>query len=236
MLIPILGSAYGYEVVFMRAPDRIKKEVVPGLAPILKAAGFKRNGVRFFRRLGSTTQVVSLQMSSGNSSAEAQFFVNVGVAVDVLDSDRPPDRLKHYECELDRRLEGIVTAPATWTVRSSTDTARLCVRLGSCLGALLELLDTVDSPEALVATGLLHEGSDRRASARIRYAMRDDAGALKDLKYLEQFFSDRQGMSVSELIDRFEFRRLAKEKKTKKTKKKVVTKKKQAKTKKKTRR
>jgi Domain of unknown function (DUF4304) len=195
----------------VRGSDRVRKVVVASLKGLMKAAGFKKSGLRFYRRHGSTTQVLEVQLSHGSSFSSARFYVNVGVSVDLPQKREAPatDKLKSHECDWSSRLEELAEgAPARWELDEGSDLDQLCARLHSAVETALETLAAIDSADALMASGLLDQGARRQVRAQILYAQGDDHGALAELRYLESFFSNRKGMSVPELVARLGMTRL----------------------------
>ena len=194
----------------MKARDLIRKVATRGAAPGFKAAGFRKVGLRFTRKLGGVEQVVEFQLSAYNFADTGRFFINVGLAFDelwTLDGVARAERLAASMCPISGRIEDFVTdAPARWDVSAATAGDALAAELAGWTAALLAELDRLGSIPAVLGCEGLVEGAIR---ARLRYAIGDRTGALADLRVVAATFTDRQGMSVEELIRRYHLLSLA---------------------------
>jgi len=189
-----------------RARELIGLAIGRAVAPLLKAAGFRKAGLRFQRVLGEIVQVIDFQLSQANFADRGEFFVNVALGIDrlwVLEGRPRPDRPKVYECQVRRRLEEVVPgAPSCWDVSATTDLDGLAGRLSGSISSLLVDLDEITSVEALLGKGWLEIGADLITKAQLHYVSGDYATAMADLRQASEFFSDRRGMSLGELIRR----------------------------------
>jgi hypothetical protein len=190
-----------------RARDLIGAVVARGVAPLLKGSGFRKaRPLRFQRLTGEVVQAIDFQLSQANFADTGEFFVNVALGVGRLwDLEgRPrPDRPKPHECHVRKRLEEVVPgAPSGWGVSASTDLDALAGRLSDSITSLLMDLDEITSIEALLSKGWLKVGADLITRAQLRYVSGDHEAALADLREVSEFFSDRRGMSLVELIQR----------------------------------
>jgi hypothetical protein len=92
------------------AQQEIKTVVNSTLKPILKELGYRKNGNTWNLRDGELTKVVNVQLSSGNSSAEAKFTINLGIYdrnfhKESLNAGRVhEENVKEYNCEIRQRL------------------------------------------------------------------------------------------------------------------------------------
>lgn len=104
-----------------------------GATPVLKANGFTQRDLNFHRRRGTTVQVMNFQRSLDNRGGDNVFFINLGVAFDVLwkiqgiDLNGPTQKylekpLEH-ECHLRSRLENLIPNCPRWWVVSDTNAA-----------------------------------------------------------------------------------------------------------------
>jgi hypothetical protein len=189
-----------------RARDLISAVVARGVAPLLKAVGFRKAGLRFHRPAGEVVQVIDFQLSQANFADTGEFFVNVALGVGRLwdlEGKPRPDRPRPHECQVCKRLEEVVPgAPSGWDVSASTNLDGLAERLSDSISSLLIDLDGITSIEALLRKGWLKVGADLITRAQLRYVSGDHEAALADLRVVAEFFSDRRGMSLAELIRR----------------------------------
>ena len=190
-----------------RARDLVGAVVARGVAPLLKGAGFRKaRPLRFQRPTGEVVQVIDFQLSQANFADTGEFFVNVSLGIDRLwglEGGPRPARPKVYECQVRKRLEEVVPgAPSRWDVSASTDLDALAERLKDSISSLLVDLDEMTSVESLLGKGWLAVGADLITRAQLRYVSGDHEAALADLREASEFFSDRGGMSLGELIRR----------------------------------
>jgi len=64
--------------------DKFKEIVKIGIHPALKKAGFKKKGNHFTKKLEETQQVVTLQLSQGNSYAQLRFYFRCGILINGM--------------------------------------------------------------------------------------------------------------------------------------------------------
>lgn len=72
--------------------DKFKEIIKTGIHPPLKQAGFKKNGNHFIKKLDETQQVVTLQLSHGNSYEQIRFYFRCGILINRMKSE--PRELK----------------------------------------------------------------------------------------------------------------------------------------------
>jgi hypothetical protein len=189
-----------------RARDLISLVVKEGTAPLLKEAGFLKAGFRFHRRLGGVVQVIEFQLSQANFADTGRFYMNVALGFDGLwdlAGVPRPARPKAHECQVSQRLEEVRPgAHAPWDVSASTDLDVLAEDLRGSVSGLLEDLDGITSVQAMLRPGWLRVGADLITRAQLWYVSGDKRAALADLRAASEFFSDRRGMSLGELIVR----------------------------------
>ncbi len=125
------------------------------IRPLLIDRGFTASGSNFTRRLDQAVQVVNVQRSTRNGALAARFFLNGSVYLPALDAvvgepiledpDEPSChvRLRPDDADPEARPEYDVTA--------ETDAASLGAEVARDLGALLDAIDGLATPQAAVA-------------------------------------------------------------------------------------
>lgn len=141
-----------------KARDAINEVVKRGLAPALKAQGFKKNATHFARRQGAVMHYLNVQSSQWNYGSEGGFYINAGVAFDelcVIDGKAPPVFPKYFDCQFMVRLEQLdTTLPAQFRVDDTTDLDAMAAHLASrVLVSFVEPLNGVDSLKSFGKTG-----------------------------------------------------------------------------------
>jgi hypothetical protein len=190
----------------MKAKEIVQAIVAASLHPQARAAGFKKKGFNFRRRLGSTVQVVGIQLSTSNVGATGRFYVNVGIAFDALwrlagDPIRedPPERACHFRARMEQLVAG---CPAWWDVSDQTDVGQVGKRLAACFERAVAELDRIDGPQ----TFLDHPWGDDVLALLLRprllYVVGDLDGAWHQLEVIAAKFADRRGMTVPDLVRR----------------------------------
>ncbi len=176
----------------------LKDVVARAVTPALKAAGFRKSGMNYHRRLGETVQVVNVQVSHGSTGMEKRFYVNVGIAFDSLCGlvgEPVLERPKEYQCDqcgTSARLEQLIAgAPGSWDVRAGQDTADIIRELGGFIQRLVDELDRIDGLSAYRSHRWFDRFRPMRVNAQVLYLLGDMEGAANEVQHLARFFADR---------------------------------------------
>jgi hypothetical protein len=135
----------------------IKLIVDRGLAPSLKQAGFRRNGMSFHRQNGEALQVVNVQSNRWNSGTSGSFTMNVAVHFENVAKLMPgympmPAVPKEYCCIVRVRVGELMPARKDhwWNVADDTNPEALAAELVTVWTAyVLPWLDTHSTVSAL---------------------------------------------------------------------------------------
>lgn len=107
----------------------------------LKPAGFRKEGNRFSRDRGAYTERFQFQGSSGSTSQETTFYLNVGVEF----SDRPStyrDWIYLDHVHWATRIRGLIPeSPESWRCRPETDRSALKLELAGLVGRASEKIE-----------------------------------------------------------------------------------------------
>jgi len=104
----------------------------------LKPLGFRKSGNTWVRNL-EWPQVINIQLSQWNSSEEAQFTVNLGVAIEELrtagEGIPPKGDLKEHDCDVRSRIGALLPNKQDkwWSVTPGTNTDELVAEIWSLL-------------------------------------------------------------------------------------------------------
>lgn len=93
-------------------------------------------------------------------------------------------------------------APARWEVSAITDLEAAAARLSGAIPLLLVDLNGITSIETFLSRAWLKIGADLITRAKLHHLSGDREAALVDLRRASEYFSDRRGMSLDELIAR----------------------------------
>jgi hypothetical protein len=148
----------------MPTPSRLPAGVLKGrfdalltddVRALLGARGFAKSGSTFTRRRGSLYDVINFQGSDVNGTGLLhRFYVNVGIGsvdVDAAAGEAPTARPKLDRCLFQRRWTELVEgAPARIELRPETDLDEVREPLRTQLAAVVTVLDTVATTDALI--------------------------------------------------------------------------------------
>ncbi|MBS9767544.1 MAG: DUF4304 domain-containing protein [Flavobacteriaceae bacterium] len=67
--------------------EKFKEIIKTGIHPFLKEYGFKKKGNHFTKKLEETQQVVTLQLSHGNSDDHLRFYFRCGILINGLKNE-----------------------------------------------------------------------------------------------------------------------------------------------------
>ncbi|MFY0571049.1 DUF4304 domain-containing protein [Archangium lansingense] len=191
----------------MTVRELISEAVSVAVAGLAKSRGFRKKGLTFRRKHGQTTQVINFQLSRGNTAAEGDFYVNIGIsfdAVTTLGGDTTGLLMIAGEAvHFGARLEELAPeTPAQWEVTQQTDARALGEQLGATLAPVIDRLEAIESPACMLREFSLDEGTQRILRAELEYVGGNFNAALAELKLVAAEFADRQGMSIESLIER----------------------------------
>jgi hypothetical protein len=177
------------------------------VVPLAKDAGFSKSGLTFHRRTTDSTQVINFQLSRGNTSQECRFYVNVGIAFDalfVLANKSIPKKPKEYECHFRQRLEKLVDGiPPIWRVTTETDIKELSDFLSESLEVAIRMLESISSITDFSKHSWFNIPSAPSLPFLIFYALAEYEAAWQEVQDVSKRFSDRRGMTESDLINRY---------------------------------
>ncbi len=182
--------------------DEMVKQAVTS---VLQPLGFRKSGLNFHRRRNEIVQVVNVQSSSGNTSDQKHFYVNVGLAFDAICQLTGEDILetpKEYECDsrgTRDRLERLVSgAPNIWTIVDHVDSQTVTHQLRSAIESVATELQHIDEIEAYRQHRWFERFRPQRENAQILYVLGDLDSAWREVQQLCQLFADRQNANLPE--------------------------------------
>ena len=187
------------------AGELLDRVLADGVTPPLRAAGFRKSGRNYHRRLGGAVQVVNVQVSQAATGMEKEFFVNVGVAFDAicnLAGVPVLEKVKEYECSergtRSRLAELVPGAPEAWTVRAGEDPSGVAGAFRRHMQELVAELDGIDGPAAYRTHRWFDRFRPAPVNAQILYLLGDMEGACREVRALASFFADRQNANRAE--------------------------------------
>ena len=158
-------------------------------------------------------QVIEFQLSQANFADQGTFYINAGLGFDALWASAKTssvERPKIHECHLQKRIEELLPdAPSSWHVSSESDTADLANEIRVWMTLLMSELDRMRSTAGVLQGNWLKVGSERILKGRLFYVTGDVQSAMIELRAAADFFADRQGMSIQELVQRYSLVELA---------------------------
>ncbi len=121
---------------------KIDEIIKVGLAPLLKAHGFKKKARNFYREHEDRIDLINVQASQFNAGAEGQFTVNVGVHFPAISAitDAPSIKgmPKEYDCTARERIGLLSSAnkDTWWSVDNNVDINNIAAELASSVESL----------------------------------------------------------------------------------------------------
>lgn len=181
-----------------KAESMLNQVLAEAVTPCLRSARFRKKGMNYHRRLGRTVQVVNIQVSTGSSSVEKEFFLNAGIAFDkVCELVGVPvlEHPKEYECDRrgtrDRLGDLILGAPASYVLRVGEEWRCVSTALRRFVEQLVAELDKIDSPVAYRSHQWFNRFRPAEVNAQILYLLGDKCGARREVEDLATLFADR---------------------------------------------
>jgi len=176
--------------------------VKDAVTSLLKPLGFRKSSLNFHRRHREVVQVVNLQLSSGTTSNEKLFYVNVGLAFDSvcqLTQTEILEQPKEHDC-VSRgtrgRLESLLTdTPERWSVGADADTESVAEPLQGAMEKLAVDLETIDSVHAYHQHRWFDRFRPTQENAQILNLLDDLSGAWNEILHLCDLFADRQAIN-----------------------------------------
>lgn len=182
-------------IQMIKARDSIHEVVKRGIAPMLKAHGFKKTGLHFARRNGAVVHYLNVQLSSWNSGDRGSFYLNTGVMFDELClhfGKQPPALAKHDDCQFMVRLNNLnPELPQLFDVDGSTDLHALAGSVAQSVEqSFVVLLEEVNSLESFGKTGWVN-AIPWGFPALYHYVTGDRKEARRLVQLEADIFSDR---------------------------------------------
>jgi hypothetical protein len=177
----------------LKARERIIQIVTTSVEPELCAAGFRKSGLDFYRRLGPVLQLVQVQLSASNFYDRGHFSVSIGLAFDQifeLEQKLVVDQPKAYQCHYHQRMDRFIPGvPERWEVDEQVEKPGMGHLLRAGCRLLVGRLNGIDSIEHFLALGWLQAGPELGLRAQIYYLLGDTPSAIRDLQ--DPFFRSR---------------------------------------------
>lgn len=184
------------------AQTRFEDIIKSSVTSVLKPLGFRKSGLNFHRRHNDVIQVVNFQSSHGSSWDEKLFYINVGLAFDVvcqLASIEILEKPKEYECDsrgtrerLERLLDNV---PDRWSVRANEDSSPVAEHLNSAIEQLAKDLESIDGLQAYRTHRWFDQFRPKPVNAQILYILGDLDGSWNEVTQLCEHFADRQAIN-----------------------------------------
>jgi uncharacterized protein DUF4304 len=199
------------------------------IAPLMQSAGFTQRYESFYRRNGTTYQVVEIQRSMESSFAGPKmFYVNIGIAFDdlrILYGKPAIFQPTIAECDFHGRLSDLVPgSPIVWAIKGSgildnflskvytsslpqppfdvQDELSAGQRLARDIRQVLDQLDKIHSSHSFMQSLWNNAPGTDVLGIILRYVDGDLDGSWQELQRVSKKFADREGMSIPNLIDR----------------------------------
>jgi len=200
----------------MKPREIIESIVNASVTKVAREAGFKKSRLNFFRRKGTSVQVINIQLSRWNRGLEAYFYVNIALAFDELRAyEGIPivETPKEYECDFRKRLEHLVPGtPYAWQVTPQVDSESIAQALLQSISGVLSFLNEIDSLSTFLKIALKEKWfalpGEYDLLARLHDALGNTAEAEENRQLFKEFLHNRATMSPNELLNYYGFKPL----------------------------
>ena len=212
----------------MRVKDAFGTIINNRITTIVSRENFQKDQLDFRRRHGSTIQVINIRPAVESMGNASTFYVNIGIAFDELwqyFGMAIPENPMEHECHFRTRLEQLFSnCPQWWVVSGDSSTTQFfkqVSRLGGreiasndsevdqvskLLSSLIQKavfeLNQIDGPRKFLDH--FWKGKPQCGNAMLdpllAYSIDELDEAWNRLTKISKRFSDRQGMSVAELV------------------------------------
>ena len=140
---------------------KIDEIIKAGIAPLLKAHGFKKKARNFYRSFDDRIDVINVQASQYNEGAKGRFTINLGVyfpaIAEITEAIPVKGMPKEYNCTVRERIGGVLDnrQDIWWSVDETTNLNEVSIELatkveGFCL-PWLESMASLDNVKNYVA-------------------------------------------------------------------------------------
>lgn len=134
--------------------DLFNQLISETIKPLLKAEGYGKKGLNFYKRIDDLILMFNFQNSHGNTFHETSFYINCGIHSTAIDATIGSDELKEpkeYMCYYRQRISSITGRKADdYTITPTTDLKKLASTLTKDVGVVLNLFNTIKTTSDLV--------------------------------------------------------------------------------------
>ncbi len=117
--------------------------------PFLKAYGFTKKALTFYKKLDNLIFVINFQNSQGNNSQLNQFYINCGIYSKTIDISTGKHELlepKEYDCHYRVRISRITKNQIDeYKIFDTTDLETIKAKLLNDLGLTIKLFEEINS-------------------------------------------------------------------------------------------
>lgn len=121
--------------------------------PLLKANGFNKKGLNFYRRKEDLIFLFNFQLSQGNSSDQIKFYINCGIHsiyIDKVIGKTAIPEPKEYDCYFRNRISSMIkSANDGYFITKETDLQTLILTINTDLKIALTMFDNVSTTSDL---------------------------------------------------------------------------------------
>ena len=145
--------------------EEFNKIISESVKPFLKANGFKKKGLNFYRVTDSIIFLLNFQKSFSNTSDETRFYINCNIHSNEIDEVLGRAKIvepKEYDTFYRNRISEIIQSErAYYTINAETDVQQLTTDILTDLGVAIHLFDSVQSTDDLVNLMIRDNGLSR---------------------------------------------------------------------------
>ncbi|MHC8947995.1 DUF4304 domain-containing protein [Sphingobacterium hungaricum] len=121
--------------------------------PLLKANGFSKKGLNFYRKSDELIFLFNFQKSQGNTSEQTKFYINCGIHSIKIDKEIGKTALiepKEYECYFRRRISSITNSINDgYLINQEADLSKVSLIISNDLKTVISFFDKIQSTHDL---------------------------------------------------------------------------------------
>ena len=133
--------------------EKFKQLINDTVKPLLKANGFSKKGMNFYKTKNDLIFLFNFQNSHGNSYDQTQFYINCGIYSIRIDKVLERTEIvepKEYDCYFRSRISSITMSPHDgYLIREETDLNNLSLAVASDLKTAISTFDNIQSTNDL---------------------------------------------------------------------------------------
>jgi len=137
----------------MTMKEKFNQLITDTVKPFLKANGFGKKGMNFYRKKDDLIFLFNFQSSQGNTFEQTKFYINCGIHSTKIDKVIGKTELlepKEYDCYFRNRISSITKSTDDgYFIKEDTDLPNLSLSIIADLKTVISMFDNIQSTNDL---------------------------------------------------------------------------------------